>query len=221
MTLEGLRQYMPPRDVAICLDYSESMIWKVYSGPLSSRWQVLVPNLKRIFTHHLRVNDFVSLRYFADAVYSGFGLQQLGSGDNRRYMIDVLDRFSTPAGKTAFYDAVGQAVDELDSKVGKADGQQQVVIALTDGDDNCSIVYDKPEKLEARLKTSKIDALIIVSVGEISVGSSLDRLAKATRYGRYIICNDRQGAGEIDKAFEEIAKTLGQIGQVVLEEFKM
>jgi hypothetical protein len=187
-------------------------------------------------------------------VYQGFGLHQIGgsSSDARQRMLDVIDTFSQPAGKTAFYDAVGQALDELDNKPNRVDGQcksprfhhsllicpilmmlmvmqiVQIVIALTDGDDNCSIVYDIPEKLEAyvclffyechlvcysfgcggygdsRLQQSQIDALIIVSVGEISVGASLERLAKCTRHGRYIICNDRHGANEIDKAFDEV-----------------
>jgi Ca-activated chloride channel homolog len=93
------------------------------------------------------------------------------------HLRDALTNSLTVLGKTAFYDALSEAIDG----VGKGSHQRRVVIVLSDGGDNASrMSYDE---LLKKVQASNVVIYTIALIDPIALGhdaGALRRLAKVT-----------------------------------------
>jgi Mg-chelatase subunit ChlD len=105
---------------------------------------------------------------------------------------------------TAFYDALGQAIDKLCTI---NDDKQKWIVALTDGVDNQSIKHTSRSLAKIIESVDFALNLVVIGVGpELSmIEYEISRIVNATTLGRYIpIYSERNVAQEIEKAFKKV-----------------
>ncbi len=131
---ELLRRKMQfKKSVVFVIDYSGSM-------QAQNRIRAAVEGAKEILHSQVNPQDTVSIIVFNDAYRELLPLTQKGNYENPRDspIWRALDSLRYPTSATAFYDALGKALQELD-KVESS--EHRWVIALTDGQDNSSDEY--------------------------------------------------------------------------------
>ena len=187
------------KEVAFVLDYSGSMAGK--------RIRAAVGGMKNIFVNQVNDEDVVSLIVFSNK--ASLVIPRTKKGGNERLFVDQFSRLYTPAGGTAFYDALSVAIDEVKDHYSNGD---RWIIALTDGEDNSS-------SIGYRALLSKIENLMGINVVIIGVGKldtqKLEKLCEASDKGKFI--DVRSGVADaITEAFEEVT---GMLTEVEVEGF--
>jgi Ca-activated chloride channel homolog len=115
-----------------------------------------------------------------------------------RELKDALTNSLAVVGKTAFHDALAEAIDSL----AKGSHERRVVIVLSDGGDNASqLSFDEILK---QVQASNVVIYTIALIDPLSIGhnpGALRRLAKETGGLSF----EPKRRGQIDKAFRAIA----------------
>ena len=191
---ESLRRRMQfKKSVVFVIDYSGSM-------QAQNRIRAAVEGAKEILHSQVNPQDNVSIIIFNDVYRELLPLTQKGDYENPRDspIWRSLDSLRYPTGSTAFYDALGRALQELD-KVESS--EHRWVIALTDGQDNSSdefaldylkgIFLEKHRQkrrdantIEAFIRKRHLDVnLIVIGVGQ-ELRSSIEQNIRSPRTGR-------------------------------------
>jgi tetratricopeptide (TPR) repeat protein len=123
--------------------YKKSVIFVIdYSGSMRAqdRIKAAIQGAKEILDSQVNPQDEVSIIVFNDTYREVLSLTRKGEydspGDNAIHK--ALDSLRYPNSATAFYDALGKALEELD-KIESS--EHRWIIALTDGQDNSSDDY--------------------------------------------------------------------------------
>lgn len=165
--------------------FKKSVIFVIdYSGSMQAqdRIRAAVMGAKEIVRSHVNPQDDVSVIVFNDAYTEVLPLTRRGEfeRDNESNILRTLDTLRHPSGATAFYDALGKALESLDRI---PSSEHRWVIALTDGQDNSSKTYSldllkgivrekdrmkkkKPLTIEGYIRDNHLDVnLIVIGVG--------------------------------------------------------
>lgn len=192
------------RDFVLLLDHSGSM-----SGTLINK---TLQHLDQLFRTQIRDEERLALLTFADSVDV-----RLRFDEKRRLtskMASTIESLRRPQGGTRFIDAIYRAIEIFDDPTGRAGGgridagesagRREVIVALTDGDDNRS--SHNMEEAIAMLRARNSTTVIVVGVGSLETAPQLQRLCAATPGGAYV--EARHGATELGAAFERVADLL-------------
>lgn len=170
------RSIMFKKSVSLVIDYSGSM-------QAQNRIRAAVQGAKEIVDSQVNPQDEVSIIVFNSSYREMLPLTQKGEYKRPRDspIIRALDSLRHPNYATAFYDALGRALEGLD-KIESS--EHRWVIALTDGQDNSSEKYSvdvlegifteediqrrkRPLTIEGFIRDNHLDVnLIIIGVGE-------------------------------------------------------
>lgn len=216
-TEEIKRRMANKKIVVFVIDYSGSMGGVRMNSAVSGALEIL--------DTQVNPQDEVGVITFNTQATKIMPLTNMGqNSDAIRKSIRTL---KYPTGMTAFYDALGKALEDLTQVKGN---EQRWVIALTDGLDNSSerftiyerrpnllqkiFGYDDPS-IQGFLKESLLNAnLVIVGVGRelAKVEDDLRRLAEQSPRGKYIAIADSYNIGEaIQQAFREVTVLMAQV----------
>ncbi len=189
-----------PRDYVFVLDKSGSM-----SGSLMNK---AMDNMLALYDKHLRASDRLAFIVFNHQVHVKFHFQEKGAGAQAAAIRKQMDRSRSTGGTTACYDAISEAVAMFarDSRSGTSSGRGQVVVALTDGEDNSSSNTPETLKREFTSGAGKSTQLIMVGVGRLSNAGKLRSLCEASRKGAYVEATG--GASSLDAAFQAVAEAM-------------
>lgn len=184
-----------------------------YSGSMSgSRIKAAVQGAEKILETQVNPQDDVAIIIFNESSHI---LQPLTNVENNYDRIkNSLRKLKYPQYRTAFYDALGDALKQLHEVKGN---EQKWVIALSDGLDNTSerFTIGATEKkglfkqktgrksIEEYIRETMLNAnLIIVGIGEelAAVEDQLEKLCTDTPRGKYISIESGRA---VDKAIEE------------------
>lgn len=188
------------KNIIFILDISGSM-----SG---SRIITCRTSVMDIVTEHLSSNDSVSLYTFNNLIEKVFFKIPSTEVDQIRNYID--NRTQTKS-RTAFYDALFMAITDM--KDDEMDNSNQWVIALTDGEDNCSKTTS--EFIENYVRTHKVN-LIVITVGQLQTEDDIRKIVNASSQGMLIKAEG--GTEAISEAFGQAAMviTKGHVNMEVL-----
>ena len=153
--------------VIFALDYSGSM-----SG---NKIRSAVENIKNIFDNYIDENDYISV-----VTFNGFVMTNLPLTIKRDNEISIGSTISSlihPNGGTAFYLAIDETMNMLEGN----HTQNDWIVALTDGEDNCSKSGQK-EKIIKRLSSSD-NGLVIIGVGQDVQTNILEEIAHSSIKG--------------------------------------
>jgi Mg-chelatase subunit ChlD len=191
---ENLRRRMQfKKSVVFVIDYSGSM-------QAQNRIRAAVEGAKEILHSQVNPQDKVSIIIFNDSHRELLPLTQKGDYENPRDspIWRSLDSLRYPTGATAFYDALGAALQELDQV---ESSEHRWVIALTDGQDNSSdefsldylegVFLEKHRQkrrelasVEAFIRRRHLDVnLIVIGVGQ-ELRSYIEENIRSPRTGR-------------------------------------
>jgi tetratricopeptide (TPR) repeat protein len=203
------------KEVLFVFDYSGSM--------RGSKMKAAIQGALEIIKTQINPQDEVSIVIFNEM--SKVILPLTIARNSYELFERTLRRLRTPQYRTAFYDALGDAITELNQRTGN---QHKWVIALTDGLDNASneFTIDKVPSGGLFRKSSKISLhrflhntmlnanLIIVAVGDElqAVEFDLKKLCDETPRGKYIGISSRMDASKaIREAFHEVKDLMAQV----------
>ncbi len=164
------------KSVVLVIDYSGSM-------RAQDRIEAAVTGAKEIVSSQANPQDEVSIITFNSTYQKLLPLTKKGDYENPRDspIMKALDSLKYPNYATAFYDALGHALEELNEV---ESSEHRWVIALTDGQDNSSSKYsldalqgifterdrqkrNRPLTIEGFVRDNHLDVnLIIIGVGE-------------------------------------------------------
>ncbi|MGY5853034.1 MAG: tetratricopeptide repeat protein [Candidatus Thorarchaeota archaeon] len=198
------------KSVVFVIDYSGSM-------QAQNRMRAAVVGAKEILESQVNPQDQVSIIVFNDTYRELLPLTAKGSHDDEREspIHRALDSLRYPNNATAFYDALGRALEELD-KVESS--EHRWIIALTDGQDNSSKVYSldylegiflpkhrekkrKAKTIEGFVRTHHLDVnLIVIGVGE-ELRAPIEQRIRSPRSG---------GRMTIEELLESICNNIPQ-----------
>jgi tetratricopeptide (TPR) repeat protein len=170
------RSIMFKKSVILVIDYSGSM-------QAQNRIRAAVQGAKEIVESQVNPQDEVSIIVFNSSFREILPLTRKGEYERPRDspIIRALDSLRHPNYATAFYDALGRALEELDRI---ESSEHRWVIALTDGQDNSSERYSldalegiftevdrhrrkRPLTIEGFIRDNHLDVnLIIIGVGD-------------------------------------------------------
>ncbi len=170
------RSIMFKKSVILVIDYSGSM-------QAQNRIRAAVQGAKEIVESQVNPQDEVSIIVFNSSYREILSLTKKGEYERPRDspIIRALDSLRHPNYATAFYDALGRALEELDRI---ESSEHRWVIALTDGQDNSSDKYSldalegiltdedrhrrkRPLTIEGFIRDNHLDVnLIIIGVGD-------------------------------------------------------
>ncbi|MFX0053807.1 MAG: cache domain-containing protein [Candidatus Hermodarchaeota archaeon] len=170
------RSIMFKKSVILVIDYSGSM-------QAQNRIRAAVQGAKEIVETQVNPQDEVSIIVFNSSFREILRLTRKGEYERPRDspIIRALDSLRHPNYATAFYDALGRALEELDRI---ESSEHRWVIALTDGQDNSSEKYSldalegifteedrhrrkRPLTIEGFIRDNHLDVnLIIIGVGD-------------------------------------------------------
>ncbi|NHJ14559.1 MAG: VWA domain-containing protein [Candidatus Thorarchaeota archaeon] len=167
------------------IQFKKSVIFVIdYSGSMQAqnRIRAATQGAKEILHAQVNPQDDVSIIVFNSSYQEVLGLTRKGEHANPRDspIVRALDSLRHPNYATAFYDALGRALEELDRI---SSSEHRWVIALTDGQDNSSEKYSldaiegifteedrqrrkRPLTIEGFIRDNHLDVnLIIIGVG--------------------------------------------------------
>jgi hypothetical protein len=195
------------------MDYSGSM-----GGP---RIRTAIRGAKTLLERQINPQDDVGIVTFSDRSDVALKLTRVETG--RDLIVTTLDNLMYPQGNTAFYDALGDAMNLLAEVKGS---EQRWLIALTDGLDNSSrdhtIKVSEGKEIGSRgdksiqgvLHRSLMNVnLIIIAIGDElgRVKRDLVRLTKESPIGKYIEITGRADTEKaITDAFRQVRRILAQ-----------
>lgn len=198
---DDIRRFLAPRDVAFCIDSSDTM-----NG---IKYETAIRSFKMLFEDRVTNLDSVSWRMFNSEVVKVFGLQP--KGPNYEAMRDRLNTLPATSGRTALYDAISDALDELDVSPNRQ--YSQWLIVLTDGDDTDSRTCASKEALVQRLARSSLTALVVIAVGADVVNAPwLESLCKNTKHG--LFRHVATGRDVMERAFADVAHVMLPTGSL-------
>jgi len=187
--------YGSEKSVVFCVDTSGSM--------RGSRIQKATDNLMMIFDRYMEDEDSMSLVSFSTSTEIRIPMQEIAVGRRSRLRLMIGAGFDVQGG-TAFWDAVDTCVDALRQS---PPGQQQWIVALTDGEDR----HSQRHTLEsARAAVERADGaanLIVIGI-QLSpeLKPAMERLCTATEKSIFI---DASGdISSLDAAFEQVAEMI-------------
>jgi tetratricopeptide (TPR) repeat protein len=169
------RSILFKKSVTFVIDYSGSM-------QAQQRIKAAVKGAKEILHSQVNPQDAVSIIIFNSTYREILPLTTKGDrSDDESKIIKALDSLKYPNYATAFYDALGRALEEL-NKIESS--EHRWVIALTDGQDNSSDTYsldalegiftekdrikrNRPLTIEGFIRDKHLDVnLIVIGVGQ-------------------------------------------------------
>jgi len=169
------RSILYKKSVTFVIDYSGSM-------QAQNRIKAAVDGAKEILHSQVNPQDAVSIIIFNSTYREILPLTIKGDvPDDESKIVKALDSLKYPNYATAFYDALGRALEEL-NKIESS--EHRWVIALTDGQDNSSDTYsldvlegifsesdrirrDRPLTIEGFIRDNHLDVnLIVIGVGQ-------------------------------------------------------
>ncbi|TFH00101.1 tetratricopeptide repeat protein [Candidatus Thorarchaeota archaeon] len=169
------RSILYKKSVTFVIDYSGSM-------QAQQRIKAAVDGAKEILQSQVNPQDAVSIIIFNSSYREILPLTIKGErSDDDNQIMKSLDSLKYPNYATAFYDALGRALEEL-NKIESS--EHRWVIALTDGQDNSSDTYSldaiegidsekdrikrkKPLTIEGFIRDNHLDVnLIVIGVGQ-------------------------------------------------------
>ncbi|MBD3407712.1 MAG: tetratricopeptide repeat protein [Candidatus Lokiarchaeota archaeon] len=180
------------KSVILVIDYSGSM-------QAQGRIKAAIAGAKEILDSQVNPQDEVSIIVFNNTYKEVLPLTKKGNYQNPddSPIIQALDSLKYPNYATAFYDALGKALQELD-KVESS--EHRWIIALTDGQDNSSKIFsldalegitekdrykkNRPLTIEGYIRDNHLDVnLIIIGVGG-ELKSYVDKDVSFTKTGK-------------------------------------
>ena len=190
------RSIMFRKSVTFVIDYSGSM-------QAQSRIRAAVRGALEILHTQVNPQDQVSVIVFNSSYRELLPLTVKGeSEDDENKIVKVLKSLKYPNYATAFYDALGRALEELERI---ESSEHRWVIALTDGQDNSSKRYSldvlegiltekdrmkrkRPLTIEGFIRDHHLDVnLLIIGVGqELSNRADIDKRIKSATTGQPI-----------------------------------
>jgi len=184
------------KSVVFCVDTSGSM-----RGP---RIQKAQENLLRIFDQHIEDEDHMSLVTFSHWLETRFELQEVGVGKRSRLRMMTEAACFSAGGGTAFWDALVSCVDKLEPSPA---GNQQWIVALTDGQDQHSRHHTLSSAQAAiQAAEGKPDLIVIGIQLDAHIKPDLARLCTATEKSIFI---DASGdLATLDDAFQQVAEMI-------------
>lgn len=169
------RSILFKKSVTFVIDYSGSM-------QAQQRIKAAVKGAKEILHSQVNPQDAVSIIIFNSTYREILPLTTKGDrSDDESKIVKALDSLKYPNYATAFYDALGRALEEL-NKIESS--EHRWVIALTDGQDNSSDTYSldalegiftekdrikrkRPLTIEGFIRDKHLDVnLIVIGVGQ-------------------------------------------------------
>ena len=184
------------KDIVFLLDYSESM-------GKGARIQYAIRNFAKIFDKYIQSEDRICFMRFNLNCEIVFELtpKKINTFQLRLQIQNSLN----PAGKTAFYDALGVAIQQfpVDKDYEIKNKRRKWIVSLTDGEDNSS--QETLKNIKTSLKASEIN-LIIVGMGlSKNLTKILKDLCKSTKDGAFI---ESPNNDDLDVAFEAISQII-------------
>ena len=190
------RSIMFKKSVTFVIDYSGSM-------QAQNRIRAAVNGALEILHSQVNPQDAVSVIVFNSSYRELLPLTIKGErDDDENKIVKTLKSLKYPNYATAFYDALGRALEELE-KIESS--EHRWVIALTDGQDNSSKTYSldvlegiiteadrlkrkRPLTIEGFIRDHHLDVnLLIIGVGqELSQKADTDKRIKSARTGQQI-----------------------------------
>jgi len=181
------------KSVILVIDYSGSM-------GTQDRLKAAVAGAREILESQVNPQDDVSIVTFNVRVQQVLPLTQKGEYKERKDspIHRALDSIKYPDNRTAFFDALGKALEDLNLI---ESSEHRWVIALTDGQDNSSVRYsldalqgistekDRQRKkgrstIESFIRNNHLDVnLIIIGVGE-ELNKAIDKPVRSRVTGR-------------------------------------
>ena len=213
MAIELGRRMVYRKYVLFVIDYSGSM-----GGP---RIRAAIKGALALLDYQVNPQDEVGVITFNSN--SNIVLPMTAMETQAPKIRRTIERLRYPGGNTAFYDALGDAMEILAEVKGS---EQRWLIALTDGLDNASdrytIVQRKKGFLKPRdrsiqrvIRESLLNVnLIIIAVGDElqRVEEDLRRLTQESPRGHYLGIPDRvEVRGAIERAFLQVRDILAQV----------
>ena len=186
--------------------YKKSVIFVIdYSGSMQAqnRIRAAVEGAKEIIRSQVNPQDQVAIIVFNSSYREVLPLTFRGEdSETKSKIFKTLDSLRYPNYATAFYDALGQAIETLD-KIESS--EHRWIIALTDGQDNSSEEYSldflhgiftekdqrkrkRPLTIEGYIRDNHLDVnLIIIGVGqELRNAADTKRRIVSQKTGRHI-----------------------------------
>ncbi|MHA1166695.1 MAG: tetratricopeptide repeat protein, partial [Candidatus Hodarchaeales archaeon] len=208
-----------PKSVLFVLDYSGSM-----SG---GRIKAARNGALKLFRSQVNPQDEAGVIIFNDRSRVLINLVPVEKNADR--IVETIRNLRYPESVTAFYDAIGDALEIFARKPGN---EQKWLVALTDGEDNSSVRYTIKEKGKSFIqklfpslsfgKKSIPDFIretmlniniIIVGVGDglYAIEQDMKDLCANSPRGRYIALTGRDISQTIEEAFEEVRDEMARV----------
>jgi len=189
-----------PKDVMFVIDHSDAMKGKKIQG--------VMKGLNDILEKCINPKDRLALMSFAEKVDEHLPLiQKEGNEESIKRTINKM----IPSGRTAFYDALGHAV-ELLSKL--KDASERWLFVLTDGDDGVSMKHS-PMSIKELIASNTDIHIIIIGIGNLITGDILEQLCESSANARFIDrSHETSGKKGVAAAFEEIVNILTETDEV-------
>jgi uncharacterized protein YegL len=192
--------------VAFAIDYSGSM-----AGP---KIRSAVQNLQMIFRNYIGEQDYISIIQFNTTVTTLLPLTKKAGQEST--IEQKIKSLRGPYGSTAFYDAVNTCLQSFDSPQSSSSTSSfhsnDWIVALTDGEDNCSKMMTIPA-LQELVAQSNI-GLIIIGVGSDVHTELLTSLTAVSKKGVYVAAQGDKKS--IDEAFGQVIQIIQS--QIVMED---
>jgi Mg-chelatase subunit ChlD len=184
------------KSVLFCVDTSGSM-----RGP---RIQKARENILSIFDQYIEDEDHVSLITFSHCLQTRFELQEVAVGKRSKLRMITDGACSEAGGGTAFWDALVSCVDGLKLS---PPGNQQWIVALTDGMDQHSKRHDMLSAKAAIQAAAGSPDLIVIGIQlETHIKTNLEKLCEVTDKSIFI---DASGnLTSLDEAFQQVAEMI-------------
>jgi len=184
------------KSVVFCVDTSGSM-----RGP---RIKKAEENLLRIFDQYIEDEDHMSVVTFSHLLETRFELQEVGAGKRSRLRMMTEAACCSAGGGTAFWDALASCVDSLKPS---PSGNQQWIVALTDGQDQHSKHHTlSSAKAAIRSATGKPDLIVIGVQLDARIKPDMENLCEATE--RSIFIDASGDLASLDDAFQRVAEMI-------------
>jgi len=188
-TATGKKAVTASKRVAFVIDYSASM-----SGP---KIRSAIENVKNIFQTHISDVDFITVLTFNSTVITQLPITLKGESEEKISM--KISSLKFPSGETALYSAIFRCVNVLTHN---GPTKNDWIIALTDGDDNCST--ESSDQLTSQLQTSDV-GLVMIGVGADVKEDLLKQFADAVPNNRGLFVFADGSKSSIDMAFKQAA----------------
>lgn len=187
--------------VAFALDYSGSMA--------GSKIRAAVESLDGLFTKQMHAQDELQILIFSSACRIELPFTKKSGNETR--ISEKIKSLQQPGGGTALYDGIWESVEALQGTARNANGSNDWVVVLTDGQEGSS--RRKRDQLENMLRNASC-GFVMIGVGQDVHQGELEGLVKCVKKGFYVgASGDQKG---IEKAFGQVAVLIQ--GQVILEE---